>query len=254
MNTAAAPLHGLNILVTRPKELATNLATLIEQEEGKAVLYPVISIEDSDNPVSRETVLSRLSSFDIAIFISPTAVRKTFEFLPALPPSLQVVAIGSSTKKALNERSVAVAINPEGHDSESLLCHDQLQAEQVSGKSIVIFRGSGGREQLGNTLSSRGAVISYAEMYKRARPKNIASLTDFALNTVNIITITSNEGLQNLFDLTANTAQLTKIPLLVPSSRSKKLAEKLGFIEIIQSDNATDAACIEALKRWADTQ
>ena len=254
MNTALTDLHGLNILVTRPKELTKNLAQLIEREGGKAVLYPVITIEDINTAGISDKILNRLSSFDIAIFISPTAVSKTFETIESLPSTLKVAAIGSSTESALTKHNVVVSIKTDGHTSEALLCHEQFQDKQIRGKSIVIFRGVGGREQLGNTLISRGGKISYAEMYKRVRPQNMASITDNKLNAVNIITVTSNEGLQNLFDLTINKSLLTQKPLLVPGSRCKKLAETLGFSNITQSDNATDAACINALKSWAGAQ
>lgn len=254
MKPQHSKLHGLTVLVTRPIELAKQLAQKIKQHGGHSIIYPVISIEAPDKSSQRDQLLQQLDDFDIAIFISPTAVRKTFEHISALPPALQVVAIGSSTEKTLKQLKVTVAIKPEGHSSEALLCHEQLQTRQINGKSIVIFRGAGGREHLGNILISRGGNVCYAEMYQRVLPRNAASLTDKELNTINVITITSNEALQNLFDLTKNRALLTQNPLIVPGGRCKKLAETLGFTEIIQSDNATDTACISTLKKWAASQ
>lgn len=252
MNAVANDLQGLNVLVTRPKDLATTLAQMIEQEGGHAILYPVINIDETSTPANRDKILSRLSSFDIAIFISPTAAAKTFEHIKTLPPDLLVAAIGSGTEKALNEHDVVVTITSEGHTSEDLLCHHQLQANLVEGKSIVIFRGVGGRDQLGNTLKARGAKVSYAEMYRRTKPRQLASLSNDEINELNIITVTSNEGLQNLFNLTNNSALLKQKALIVPGARCKQLAQSLGFREIIQSANATDSACMAALKGWAN--
>jgi uroporphyrinogen-III synthase len=247
-------LHGLTVLVTRPIELAKQLASKIEQLGARSIIYPVISIEAPDNSSQRDQLLQQLDDFDIAIFISPTAVTKTFECIKDLPSPLQVAAIGSSTEKALEQHKVVVSIKPKGHNSEALLCHAQLQAEQVNGKSIVIFRGVGGHEQLGNTLRSRGAKIYYAEMYQRVRPQDTAPLTDNELDAISIITVSSNQGLQNLFDLTTNTTLLCQKPLLVPGERGEQLAKTLGFTNVIQSDNATDNACIDALQRWAGSQ
>lgn len=247
-------LHGLTVLITRPTELAKQLASKTEQLGARSIIYPVISIEAPDNTTQRDQLLQQLDDFDIAIFISPTAVTKTFEHIKHLPSPLQVAAIGSSTEKTLEQHKVAVSIKPEGHNSEALLRHVQLQAEQINGKSIVIFRGEGGREQLGNTLQSRGAKVYYAEMYQRVRPQDTVPLTDNELDAISIITVSSNQGLQNLFDLTTNTALLCQKPLLVPGERGEQLAKTLGFTHVIQSDNATDNACIDALLKWSGSQ
>jgi uroporphyrinogen-III synthase len=252
MNKTINTLRGVTVLVTRPAVLAKQLAKKIEQCGGRSIIYPAISIETPDNPKQRDQLLQQLEHYDIAIFISPTAVTKTFEQITSLPSTLQVAAIGSSTEQSLKHYKIPVTIKPDGHNSESLLHHSRLQAEQINGKAIVIFRGEGGRELLGDTLQSRGAAVSYAEMYKRVKPSNAISLTRDELNTINIITTTSNEGLQNLFDMTENKSLLTQKPLLVPGNRTKKLAEKLGFTEIILSESATDAACIDALNTWAN--
>ncbi len=244
-------LHGLTILVTRPVELAQQLASKIEQLGAQPIIYPVISIETTPDSSKTDQLLQQLDSFDIAIFISPSAVTATFERINRLPSLLQVAAIGSSTENALNQHKVAVNIKPEGHNSEALLALKPLQTDAVKGKSIIIFRGTGGREQLGDTLISRSAEVQYAEMYQRVLPQNAVSLSDDELNNLNIITVTSGEGLRNLFDLTDNTDLLCHIPLLVPGERCQQLAKTLGFNPVIQSDNATDAACIEALLQWA---
>ncbi len=251
MNTPNNKLHGLTVLVTRPVELAKQLASRIEQLGARPIIYPVISIETTTDSSQTDQLLQQLDDFDIAIFISPSAVTTTFERINRLPSLLQVAAIGSSTENALNQHKVAVSIKPEGHNSEALLALKPLQTDEIKGKSIIIFRGAGGREHLGDTLISRGAEVHYAEMYQRVLPQNIASLSDDELNSLNIITVTSNEGLQNLFSLTDNTDLLCHIPLLVPGERGRQLAKTLGFTSIIQSDNATDKACIEALLRWA---
>jgi uroporphyrinogen-III synthase len=251
MNTQSAPLNQLNILVTRPQSLAGRLAKLIEDEGGNALLYPVISIIDVENPKKNLQILERLAVFDIAIFISPTAVRKTFEQVATLPTSLQIAAIGSSTVDALEHQGLHASIKPDGHDSEALLKHKQLQSEAIHDKSIIIFRGAGGREHLANSLRERGASVEYAEVYQRVRSNNLTPLTETAINTLDVITISSNEGLQNLFDMNTHTQLLTLIPIIVPGARANQLAKTLGFTTVIQAENATNAAYINALKHWS---
>jgi uroporphyrinogen-III synthase len=251
MQPSMPSLSGLTILVTRPKELADNLALLIKQAGGTPVLYPVISIEEPDNTQQRDNVLNNLSSYDIGIFISPSAVRKTFEQINKLPATLKLAAIGSGTEKSLAHKNVVVSISSEGHDSESLLEHPELQSDKVSGKSIIIFKGQGGRELLDKTLASRGGNVKNVEVYQRKCAKGAPALSIEQLEKIDIITITSSEGLQNLVDLSENQQALLKLPLLAPGERCLQLAKSLGFSNIVGSQNATDASCLDTLLNWA---
>ena len=140
-----------------------------------------------------------------------------------------------------------VDIIPDGHDSESLLEHPQLQAGEISGIKIVIFRGEGGRELLGNTLQSRGAEVFYADMYRRSPPTSASQLNQY-LAEADIVAVSSNQGLQNLYDLATDKNSLTRHALVVPGERSFTLAKALGFSNIFIAENATDEACMNALE------
>ena len=241
------PLQGTRVLVTRPQQRAGGLCELIEAAGGIALQFAAIEITDPTDSASREYAKNHIQEFDIAVFISPTAVEKTFEFIDQLPGGLAISAIGSRTGKALKSRGIRVDIMPDGHDSEALLRHSRMQASQVAGKKIVIFRGEGGRELLGDTLRSRGAEVFYAEMYYRSPPASDKLLQQY-LAEADVVTVSSNQGLQNLYDLTADKQSLTRHVLVVPGERANALATALGFNNIIMAENATDEACMNALK------
>jgi len=241
------PLQDVKVLVTRPQQRAADLCQMIEQAGGSALQFAAIEITEPADFKSREHARDHIPEFALAIFISPTAVEKTFEFLTALPAGIRISAIGSRTTRALEAMGLNVDIIPDGHDSESLLQHPQLQAGQVAGKKIVIFRGEGGRELLGDTLQSRGAEIFYADMYQRSPPTSASQLSQY-LAEADIITVSSNQGLQNLYDLATDKNSLTHHALVVPGERSYTLAKALGFSNIYVAENATDEACMNALE------
>ena len=114
-------------------------------------------------------------------------------------------------------------------------------------KKIVIFRGEGGRELLRNTLQARGAEVCCADMYQR-RPPAATRLLDHYLAESDIIAVSSNEGLQNLYELVTNKESLSRHVLVVPGERAFTLATALGFDKIFVAENATDEACLNALK------
>jgi len=70
------PLNNKTILVTRPDDLAEPLLQRITQAGGSAIHYPVIRICGIYESRVLTSVINHISDFDIAIFISPTAVKK----------------------------------------------------------------------------------------------------------------------------------------------------------------------------------
>ena len=247
MQQTQKPLHDIKVLVTRPKLRATGLCESIARAGGTALQFAAIEINTPADSQSREYARDHITEFSIAIFISPTAVEKTFEFLSELPDSISIAAIGSRTAHTLGLYGLNIDIIPDGHDSESLLEHPALQAGKLTGTKIVIFRGEGGREMLADTLRSRGAEVFYADMYRRSPPPSGKQLDQY-LAQADIITVSSNQGLQNLYDLATDKNNLTSHYLVVPGKRGFTLAKALGFSNILVADNATDEACMNALE------
>ncbi len=236
----------MTVLVTRPQQRAASLCRLIEQAGGTALAFAAIEISEPQDPQSRDHARDNIDSYDVAVFISPTAVEQTIEYLGSLPAALKVAAIGSRTDKTLGQHGITASIVPDGHDSEALLEHEALSPDQIGSKNIVIFRGDGGRELLGETLRSRGANVDYANMYHRSLPSD-SSQIDAMLESTDLITISSNEGLQNLYEI-SDKEKLVEHPLVVPGERGYNLALALGFSQITIADNATDEAVLNALK------
>lgn len=237
--TAGLPLQGVGVLVTRPLDQAHQLAQLIAGAGGEAILFPALEILDAADLRPLHALIERLDEFDVAIFISPTAVGKAMNLIRArrdLPGKLLIAAIGKGSRKALERCGVSHVIAPQTQfDSEGLLALPQFR--DMSGKRVVIFRGEGGREILGNTLISRGAQIEYAECYRRGKPAADATplLHCWARGEVHVVTVSSGEGLHNLFELLGKPGQqwLKKTPLFVAHPRIGGLARKLGFERVI---------------------
>ncbi len=246
-------LHNLNVLVTRPEKTADNLCELINNAGGVPICYPALEIREPDSSNSREFVSDNIRAFSMAIFISPTAVTRTLQYLHSLPESLRIAAIGSRTAETLSQAGICTDILPDGHDSESLLAHPEMQADEIQGVNIIIFRGEGGRTLLGDTLSSRGANVVYAEMYSRSKPEADAD-SEQKLQRADIVAITSNESLLNLLDMVSDKTLLRTLPLIVPGARCEHMAKILGFKNIVVAVNATDDATMDALTAWSSKQ
>ncbi|HVC11387.1 MAG TPA: uroporphyrinogen-III synthase [Burkholderiales bacterium] len=252
---AGLPLAGRGIVVTRPREQATALAQLIRAAGGEALLFPAIEIRDLPDLGPILALIDRLETFELAVFISPNAVHKALNLVRARrgakswPAGLRVAAVGRGSRRELEQQGFAGVIAPASHaDSEALLALPELNA--VSGKRVVIFRGDGGRELLGDTLAARGARVEYAECYRRLRPAADSAplLTAWARGAVHAVTVSSGEGLTNLFDMLGKLGQqwLRGTPVFVPHARVAESAARLGVREVLVA-GASDAELVDCL-------
>ena len=222
---SALALAGKRILVTRPRELAQGLAALIARAGGEPVLYPGLEIRDPEDAGAARAALARLEAFDLAVFVSPSAVRKALELRGApWPAPVRAAALGAGTRRELEARGVRTIIAPEdGADSEALLALPALQ--QVAGARVLILRGAGGRELLAETLAARGAQVSVVECYRRARPAAPGAPPTGALDAA---CANSGETLHNLVAL-LGLARLRDTALFVPHERVAQRARDMGF-------------------------
>jgi len=237
-----SPLAGRRIVVTRPREQAAALAARIRDAGGEPIVFPAIEIRDAPDPGAVLALLGRLEEFDLAIFVSPTAVRKGLELVrtkragKSWPARVRLAAIGRGSGWALEREGFSAVIAPqEQAGSEALLAMPEFA--RVGGRRVLIFRGDGGRELLGDTLAARGAHVEYAECYRRERPAADSAplLAAWERGAVDAVTVSSAEGLANLVGMLDEPGRerLAKTPLFVPHRRVAEAAQRLGVHEAI---------------------
>lgn len=254
MTVTVPPLAGRGIVVTRPAHQAAPLAELIRAAGGHPILFPVLEILDTEDLQPLIDVISRLDEYQLAVFISPNAVVRTMNQVAARrawPVQLRVAAVGKGSVKELRRFGIAEVIAPTRmFDSEHLLELPELR--DVSGQRIVIFRGDGGRELLGDTLTARGAQVDTVECYRRAQPRADAAplLKAWARNEVHAVTVTSSEGLRNLFEMVGKLGQswLRRTPVFAPHPRIAAAARELGCSNVMDTAPG-DEGLIDALRR-----
>lgn len=260
MNQAFRPLHKINVLVTRPEHQCAFLAENIHKMGGNAVIFPVLEITDTKNKKPLLDLIQRLDTFELAIFVSPNAVHKAMPLIQSyykrpgpLPAHIKIAAVGKSTALALKEYGVDHVIAPtKRFDSEALLEQDALL--NVSGKRVIIFRGNDGRPLLGETLIKRGALLEYAECYRRSKPDIDPSelISNWSRGKINAVIITSSEGLQNLFDIIGTHGQqLLKItPVFTAHERIASIARKAGLKTVVQTAESGDKGILQGMQEY----
>lgn len=248
---SAGPLSGRGVVITRPQDHAAALAERIRNAGGEPILFPTIEILAPENPDAVSRVIASLQSFQIAVFISPTAAVRGGAMVKAArpwPAGLRVAAVGEGTAKALREQGFGDVLSPSVEsDSEALAALPDLQ--DLRGRSVVVFRGQGGREWLRATLESRGARVEYAECYRRARPQSDPRelLARWQSGGVEAVSITSSEGLANLFAMLGPTGggYVRATPVFVPHPRIEAAARRLQVRDIIVTGRGDERTVAE---------
>ena len=127
------------------------------------------------------------------------------------------------------------------------------ELQNVAGQRIAIFRGDGGREVLGDTLAARGASIEYAECYRRSRPDASAGglLRQWSRNEINAVTVTSTEGLRNLYDMLGKLGRqwLKTTPVFVPHERILEVTRELGLEQGVATPSG-DEGLVQGMIEW----
>lgn len=233
----------------------------IERHGGKALSFPSIEIKRIKLDSSLTHLLTKINSYDMLIFISANAVNYCASLLQTLNISPQeisskVAVIGKATAVAAISASFNVSIQPNhGFNSDALLELAELQREQLQAKRVLIVRGRGGLEQLPKELIQRGAEVSFAEVYERKKPEHDIQIKrqqlsqNWAKLAISDITVTSNESLQNLYDMLEipGKNEMLNTHLIVPSHRCAQLAKQLGFQSCSVAQSASNQHMMEAI-------
>jgi uroporphyrinogen-III synthase len=244
------PLEDVGIIVTRPQRQAAVFASKIGALGGVPIIWPAIVILPPDDRSVLDRVHASLDLYDIAIFVSANAVEFGAPAVGRWPTRIVTYAPGPGTAETLAAVGIPNAQVPvTSLDSEGLLELPSLA--DVSGKRIVIFRGEGGREFLGNTLRARGASVDHVPCYRRVPPQTGAEGLVDAMREgrAHALTLTSSEGLDNLMNALGDVGRdfLTRLPVFAAHPRIAERARehRLRAIETAGGDGGLLAGMLE---------
>lgn len=252
----SASLRGAGIVITRPARQAALLAQQVAALGGRPLIFPTLVILPPEDAQALADAQCRLAQFDYAVFVSANAAEFGVGDPGDWPATLPAFAPGPGTAAALAAAGLTdVRLPRTTMDSEGLLALPEFTP--AAGKRVLIFRGGGGRDLLGDTLSARGAQVSYVDCYRRARPQSGAAglLAAWRERRVDAVTLTSSEGLANLWDIldAYGRKELAATPAFVTHERIAERARGLGLAKIIVA-LPTDAGLIASLLQYFATE
>ncbi len=254
-------ISQFKVLITRPAKQQDELTRTLHSLGARSLSRPMISIDAIEAADQIEVIKAKVQSLDnyrYLIFVSSNAAtigsHWIDQYWPQFPIGVDLIALGPATALVLNQLLSCKVIQPTtGITSEDVLKLPQL--ESLNGEKIAIFRGSGGRELLAQTLKDRGATVDYIEVYSRSNTRYDSDqlCNDLISEQVNVISANSVETLKSLIEnLGSRYGEFIHVPVLVPSARVAAEAEAMGFSTAVDCAGADTKAIIAALSRLAD--
>ena len=226
----------LSVVVTRAVHQADELCRLIEKAGAEAIRFPVTKIDPVDDGPVLAQGLDALDQIEIAIFVSPNAATYGLSLLARLnrcfPEDARVLAVGPGTARQLSDRGIRVSAVPKGkYDSETLLALPDLEA--VAGRSVLIVRGTAGRELLAEELGRRRARVFHLPCYRRT-PMDQSDpdiLSRWSEKGFDILILTSVSAADHLWSMLAIkvTPLLENMTIVASSERIARHCKSLGF-------------------------
>ena len=251
------PLSEITVVVTRPREQATELKSELEQLGAKVVLFPTIEIAPPESYADLDAAIRNLSNYDWLILTSANAAEHFLRRLEAnnLETAeldyLRVCAIGEATAERLRLAQVHVDLLPTESRAEGVFA---ALTDYLGGKNelrnlrFLLPRSAIGREYLPAKLRETGAVVTDVTAYQTVLPQNAETGKIKALlqgGAIDCLTFTSPSTFKNFVQLLGgkNLRQmLSGVAIACLGETTANVISESGFkVEIISPETNASA-------------
>ena len=166
-----APLDNKRVVITRPREQAEKLASLLTRMGADVVSLPVIEIADPPSWDELDWSVKKLVEgyYSWVVFSSTNAVDKFFDRIDHADKDARifgrarVAAVGSVTAEHLRSRGIRADLVPERHTGDAV-----VEAIGRGSGRVLIPRVSGAPQAMVKKLSANGwkveAVVAYVNL------------------------------------------------------------------------------------------
>lgn len=255
--SAAYPLLGRTIGVTRAAAQAAPLVAALAERGADPISCPTIEIADPSDSGRLDAALADPGRYSWAIFTSANGVERFFGRMGETCGDIRdlkgvrLAAIGPATAAALDARGVRVDLVPDEYVAEALFAALEREGG-LAGSRILIARAAVARDVLPDALRAAGADVDVVETYRTIRPDGdrdlIAALVDNG--ALDLVTFTSSSTVTNFVALAGpDRARRTRAACIGPITSAT--ARDAGMEVAVEAATYTVEGLVDAIVRWA---
>lgn len=255
------PLLGRRIVVTRAREQASEMVSMLSRAGAEVIEFPGIAIRSLPDYAEVDKAIEKLDKYSWLIFTSVNGVRFFWERLDAAGKdsrslrTAKVAAIGPATAKALLERGIKADLLPSSYVAEkvaeAIIRHE---GEKLAGMHILLPRAAEARMVLPETLANAGALIDVAPVYEAIpatdKAEEIRKLIEE--DQIDCISFGSSSTVRNFLGA-VSADLLRKHPAIALAAIGPITAETLrknGLLPDIEPNHYTIPALLEAIEKY----
>lgn len=201
--SAAQPLAGRRIAITRPAGQSAELTAQLRALGAEPIACPAIAIAPPDDFAPLDAAIARLPSYNWLIVTSANGAHALLGRMAALHAdvaplqTLTIGAIGPATAAALAEYGLRASFVPGEYVAEAILA----EIGDVAGQRILLPRADIARPTLALGLRARGAQVDEIAAYRTVPGAGAAELAGhLRAGAVDAITFTSSSTVRYLLD------------------------------------------------------
>jgi len=255
MESAAKPLLGKRIVITRAPEQAGEITRLLEHLGAEVILLPAVAFSVPADPHPLDRALHELGDFDWILFTSQNAVRFTASRLRqlGLPATVkQVAAVGPATADAAGREGFRVDYVAE-HSTAHALAGEL--GESLDGCAVFLPRSDRSDPELAEALREGGATVTDVIAYRTMAPvdPDPAALKRVRHADFDVAIFSSPSAFQNLDAMLgagtlAEVAQKARYAAIGPTTA--KAMRHAGVRVHIEAEEASSAGLADAIVKY----
>ena len=244
------PLFGKKMLVTRPKDRSSALASKLRKLGAEVVEIPAIKTVEIDINENIQSVYANIRDYNYILFTSPFGVKVFLGQLRKLNIDIRRIgdarigAIGSATKTALNEAGLMVDIIPKVYSAKEL---GKYVAEVCTdADKILIPRAEIGSPDLIEELNKCGAAITDLAIYRTIKNHNENDIYEKLLAEKEImadncyVLFTSASTVEGFVDM-AGKKDYNKVKAICIGEQTKAAADKYNMKTYVSEEATIDS-------------
>ncbi len=246
--SAAPPLRGLRVLVTRPDHQAAEFSELLRHRSAEPLEVPMIRIVDpEDGGVALRAALSGLESYDWLVVTSPNGAARVAAHGGGVTGTgaVRVAAIGPTTVRVLDMAGIETDLMPGRYVAEGLL--EAFPAPPPGGGRVLLARAADARSVLPDGLRALGWSVDDVACYQTVS----APVTDTQRSVIrqaDVVTFTSASTVRHFGDLVGVAALPDTVACIGPATAA--MAAELGISVDVQAREHTLVGLVTALEEY----
>jgi uroporphyrinogen-III synthase len=159
------------VIVTRPAPAGERLREKLVAAGWEAHAWPAFRIGPAPDAAAVHATLARLADFDLAVFVSPAAVRAVALWIGTWPAGTLAGAVGEATAAELRTAMrlpPGALLAPSDDAAGSEAFWEAVRQRGLSPRRVLILRAQHGREWLGEKFAAAGAQVRTLAVYTRS--------------------------------------------------------------------------------------